>query len=398
MPPVKILVVEDEIIAASFIKRALREFGYEVAAHFTSAEASISFLEDNKVDIVLMDIVLEGQLDGIDAAAIIIRKFDIPVLYLTSYSDELKLDRAATTDSFGYILKPINERELHANIRMSIFKHELERKLHSYVNELEENKIRLEQQAQQLTELNHRLLESEHHLKSLNESKDKLFSIIAHDLRSPFNVLLGYSEYLSEEIGNLDVEIVRKIASEMHVSLKNVYTMLDNLLEWARLQTDRAEFLPEKLSCKKIITPLIELLEPSFRQKELVLENSLTDDDIVYADLNMLSSSIQNLLTNAIKFTPRQGKIRVTYEKQDETAVISVADTGVGIPEDKKAQLFKIGANPSTYGTENEPGTGLGLLLVNELVSKCGGSLEFTSEAGKGSEFMIRLPLGEEEA
>jgi signal transduction histidine kinase len=397
MQAIRIIVVEDEVIAATFIKRVLKDFGYEVIGHFSSAEAAITFLEEHPVELVLMDIVLEGQLDGIDAAAIITRKFDIPVLYLTSYSDEQKLERAIATEPFGYILKPINERELHANIKMTFFKHQLERRLHTYVKDLEDKQSRLELQAQQLIDLNHRLQESETHLKSLNDSKDKLFSIIAHDLRSPFNVLLGYSEYLAEDVKNLDISVVQKIATEMHISLKNVYTMLDNLLEWARIQTGRVEFQPELINCSKVITPILELLEPGVRQKELTVEVDLSESDEIFADMNMLSSAIQNLLTNAIKFTPRKGKVEIKYGRNEDTATITVADNGIGMSEDTKASLFKLGTNPSTYGTENEPGTGLGLLLVNECVTKCGGKLRLTSKEGNGSSLTIELPFPKKE-
>jgi signal transduction histidine kinase len=393
MQPIRILIVEDEVIAATFIKRVLRDFGYQVVGHFSSAEAAILFLEENKADLVLMDIVLEGQLDGIDAAAIIIRRFDIPILYLTSYSDEQKLDRAVATEPFGYILKPINERELHANIRMSVFKHELERKLHTYVTDLEEHQTKLVQQAEQLSLLNNQLQESEKHLKALNESKDKLFSIIAHDLRSPFNVLLGYSEYLAEDAPVIERDMLQKVATEMNLSLKSVFAMLDNLLEWARLQTGRTEYQPALVKTKSLLSAILDLLAPAVAQKELDLAVAVGESHEIFADENMLSSALQNLLTNAIKFTPRNGKIMINAGMSAEQATITIADSGVGIPPEKQAALFTIGTNLSSYGTENEPGSGLGLLLVNEFVKKSGGEITFKSKEGEGSSFTLAFPF-----
>ena len=382
----KVLVVEDEIIAATFIKRVLRDFGYETCGHFTSGEEALVFIENNPVDIVLMDIVLEGELDGIDTAKIITQKFNTPVLYLTSYSDEMKIDRAITTEPFGYILKPINERELHANIRMSVFKHDLEKKLRTYVIDLENHQHKLEQQAKLLAA-------SEKKLQQLNESKDKLFSIIAHDLRSPFNVLLGFSEYLAQDADRMEKEALKKLAGEMNASMKNVFSLLDNLLDWARIQTGRVELQPAFFNVTEQINITLKLLSPLILQKELHVDVSGITQTEIYADHSMFTSAMQNLLTNAIKFTHRGGKISIGSTADANFYHISVADNGIGISEEKKKQLLRLGSNSSTFGTENEPGSGLGLILVSEFAQKSGGALSFESEKGAGSKFIISLPI-----
>ncbi len=382
----RVLVVEDEIIAATFIKRVLKEFGYETSGHFTTGEEALAFIETNPVDIVLMDIVLEGELDGIDTAKIITQKFDIPVLYLTSYSDEQRIDRAIITEPFGYILKPINERELHANIRMSVFKHDLEKKLRTYVVDLEQHQHKLEEQAIQLQASEKKLIE-------LNESKDKLFSIIAHDLRSPFNVLLGFSEYIAQDADRMEKEALKKLAGEMNSSMKNIFSLLDNLLEWARIQTGRVDLQPKFFNLAEQIRLLLKLLSPLLTQKELHIDINEIPQVEIFADISMFSSAMQNLLTNAIKFTRRGGKISLGMRSDENFYHIWVSDNGMGISEEKKKELLKLGSNISTYGTENEPGSGLGLILVSEFAQKSGGALSFESEKGAGSKFTISLPV-----
>ncbi len=396
MTKTKVLIVEDEIIAVTFLKRILREFNYDIAGHCISGEQAVAFLEINTVDIVLMDIVLEGTMDGIDAANVILQRFNTPVLYLTSYSDEQRIDRAVFTEPFSYILKPINERELHANIRMTVYRHDLKNKLHTYIETIENNQVTLLNQTRQLTELNEQLQNSEKQLRELNENKNKLFSIIAHDLRNPFNALLGLSDFLADEVESLDTKQIKRISANLNSSLKNIFNLLDNLLYWARIQTGRVSVHPQPINVRTVLESVTGLLSPAFIAKDLGLSLDITSEAKLWVDTNMFVSALQNLLTNALKFTKRNGNITVRYHIDGANGKISVSDSGVGIPAAKLSSLFDIGEKTSSLGTESETGSGLGLVLIKEFVEKNNGTISLSSIEGEGSIFTLTLPLFKE--
>ena len=396
MTKIKVLIVEDELIAVTLLKKILQKFDYQIEGHFVSGEEAIEFLGTHAVDIVLLDIILEGEMDGLDASKIILERFNIPVLYLTSYSDEERIDRAVSIEPFGFILKPINERELNANIRMTVYKHGLDKKLREYVGTIETNQAMLLDQTRELTKLNEKLQDSQKQLRELNENKNKLFSIIAHDLRSPFTSLLGLSDYLADEAESLDTKKIGRISSSLNTSLKNIFNLLDNLLEWARLQTGRVSLHREPIDVKVILTSVMGLLSPAFISKDLHLSVDVASDAKLWMDTNMLVSSLQNLLTNALKFTKRGGTVTVRYQSDESNGQISVIDSGIGISIEEQPNLFEIGERTSSLGTESEAGSGLGLILVKELAEKNNGKLDFISELNVGSTFILTLPLFKE--
>jgi PAS domain S-box-containing protein len=233
-------------------------------------------------------------------------------------------------------------------------------------------------------------------LKELNASKDKLFSIIAHDLRSPFNPLLGISEILVKEFNSLSSEEITKFNKEIFNALKNEYNLLDNLLNWSRFETGQINFNPEKINLYNITESVINLLLENAKIKEITLVNGVDKDIIVSADSNMLHSVLQNLISNSIKFTTKEGLIK-TYAKKDNNdfVQITVSDNGVGMLNDQVKDLFGLTA-ASTQGTDNEKGTGLGLMICKEMVERHGGSITVKSEAGKGTDISFKLPKAEQ--
>ena len=251
-------------------------------------------------------------------------------------------------------------------------------------------------QTRELTKLNEKLQDSQKQLRELNENKNKLFSIIAHDLRSPFTSLLGLSDYLADEAESLDTKKIGRISSSLNTSLKNIFNLLDNLLEWARLQTGRVSLHREPIDVKVILTSVMGLLSPAFISKDLHLSVDVASDAKLWMDTNMLVSSLQNLLTNALKFTKRGGTVTVRYQSDESNGQISVIDSGIGISIEEQPNLFEIGERTSSLGTESEAGSGLGLILVKELAEKNNGKLDFISELNVGSTFILTLPLFKE--
>ncbi len=235
--------------------------------------------------------------------------------------------------------------------------------------------------------------ENEIKLRELNATKDKLFSIIAHDLRSPFNGILGFSELLIENIKDFELDESEKYLRIINSSAKNTLILLDNLLNWAKSQTGRIAFKPQKLTLASIISESIELSKAVAMEKGISLAHKEADNMEAYADKEMLEIVLRNLISNAIKFTKSGGHISVLSKKEQSQVEIAVSDNGVGMSEETINKLFSIEANHTTKGTADERGSGLGLILCKELVEKQGGRIWVKSELGKGSVFKFSLPL-----
>ena len=236
------------------------------------------------------------------------------------------------------------------------------------------------------------LKESEIQLRELNATKDKFFSIIAHDLKSPFNAIVGFSEILVEQIREKDYAGIEEYAGYIHTSSLRAMSLLSNLLEWSRTQIGRMNYTPEKIGLQAIINEAIELLTDSAKQKGITILSTIPENLIVFADKTMISTVLRNLVSNAIKFTNSGGHINFTAQQIDDELLVSVADNGVGIRKESLPSLFLIEESKSTSGTEKETGTGLGLILCKEFIEKHGGRIWVESEEGVGSTFKFTLP------
>ncbi len=229
-------------------------------------------------------------------------------------------------------------------------------------------------------------------LEKINTEKDKFFSIIAHDLRSPFQGLIGLTEIMASDYSNLSPAQIAKYNTSIHRLVINLYTLLENLLEWSQLQKGTILFTPREVNLSDIILQSIETIKQRAIQKQITIRSAIPLSQKVYADERMLNSVLRNLLSNAVKFTGKGGTIIGEARESDDGSVeIAVTDSGVGMSKEAIGRLFKIGEKVSTLGTDNEPSTGLGLLLCKEFVEKHGGTIWVESEEGKGSTFFFTL-------
>ncbi len=229
-------------------------------------------------------------------------------------------------------------------------------------------------------------------LDQMNATKDKFFSIVAHDLKNPFNSVITLSELLINNILEFDKKDITKMAETIYSTGKNTYKLLENLLVWSRSQTGKIKFNPEKLLVDNLFNMIIDMYQNNASVKNIKITSHIDNDMIIFADRNMISTIIRNLLNNAIKFTHKNGSVHLSAIRKNGFNMISVKDTGIGMEKQTVSKLFKIHEKVSTPGTENEQGTGIGLFLCKEFAQKHQGDIIVTSEPGKGSDFIFTFP------
>lgn len=648
--PYKILIAEDEAIIAADLEKSLKKLNYQVVGIENSGENVIEAAGEKTPDLILMDIMLNGKINGIEAAQKIKEDYDIPVIYLTAYANEKTVQNAKITEPFGYILKPFDEIDLNSHIQIALYKHQANKKLIEsekryrtlvetspiaigihcegkvvytnsagvklfgansaedligkpimdlvipYFRDVVEQRIKrvtiskeilepleeklrtldgreldvevtaiptkfdgkdavqviirdiseikkrvriqqtivrilqsvnhsltLDQQFDYLQKtlidfidiknicfalydktknlltfpsfsdefdekpkernfsngiiefviksariqllnydeinkliaektisfeekvpkvwlgipveleenltlvivckeyfnenflsekevelisaiilpltrvLERKLLEMEKNqalkeLEELNQTKDKFFSILSHDLRSPFDSILGFTEILKNEFEELSKEEIKIYLESLYQSSRHIYNLLTNLLHYSKFQLGKTEFNPKKINLYTALLDTIGILSGNALKKDISLLNLINQDVFVSADFDMLNSIFMNLISNAIKFTKRGGEVRVFCEPFENFVKISFQDNGIGIEKDEIERLFKLDYKKSTYGTENESGTGIGLLIVKQYVEKHGGTITVNSKVGKGTTMTFTIP------
>lgn len=248
-------------------------------------------------------------------------------------------------------------------------------------------------------EMEARIKEYSRKMEKLNRDKDKFFSIIAHDLRSPFNAFLGLSEMMKEGIENFSQDELATMVTTMNKSASNLAALLDNLFEWSHQQQGKTDFNPVNFALAPQIAQLMSLADELVNKKQLHFHIELQDGLVIHADLHMFNTIVRNLVFNAIKFTPRDGYVTISAKHFNrEMGVISIADSGIGMPRELAENLFNIGYKTSRKGTDDEPSTGLGLILCKEYVEKNDGTIWVETEEGKGSVFYFTVPIMNGEA
>ncbi|MCB9015910.1 MAG: hypothetical protein H6541_08965 [Lentimicrobiaceae bacterium] len=237
------------------------------------------------------------------------------------------------------------------------------------------------------------IMEKNARLKELNAAKDRFFSIIGHDLRNPFNTIIGLTDILLITLNNIDPLKLQKNLENIRTSSQQAHELLENLLLWARSQTETMVFMPEAVDLQPLVDESVDLVTIQANRKNIAIKSSYSKCRPVQADVNMVKTILRNLLTNALKFTNRNGEIHISVAERKGFCVLSVRDNGIGMSAEKAKNLFNIDVSSKTKGTDQEPGTGLGLILCKELVEKHGGMIQVDSEAGKGSEFRVLFPV-----
>ena len=367
-----ILVVDDIGTNLKLLDDILRPEGYNIRLA-PGGVLALRAAEKEKPDLILLDIMMPG-IDGFEVCRQLKENpnlKDIPVIFISALGDTDDIVRALAIGGVDYITKPYQAEEIKARV-------------HTH--------LKLRNQSLELQKLNNELQQQSKELSELNATKDKFFSIIAHDLRGPFTGFLGLTQIMAQESESLSREEIQEYSALMKDSAANLFRLLENLLEWARSQRGLTKFMPESLLLMPIITEIMRNVISSATKKGIEISSQIPVGLSVFADEYMLASTIRNLTTNAVKFTRKGGKVSISAKPLPGNRVeISVTDNGIGMKHEMVNALFQLDVQTNRKGTENEPSSGLGLLLCKEFVEKHGSKLCVESEEGKGSIFTFTI-------
>ncbi len=386
-----ILCVDDENIITEALKDQLqRKFGseYDIETSDSGADALEFYAElkeDNiDVPVIIADYIMPGMKgDELLQEVFKLSEETLNILLTGQANLEGVTNAINNANLYRYISKPWDQEDLEMTVKEAIKSFYSKREIKEKNIELAELNIGLEKKVEERTT----------QLRELNATKDKFFSIIAHDLKNPFNALMGFSTLLLDDYDAFDDDERKDLIQTMSDASENAYKLLENLLEWSRSQTGSIKWHPDIIRLDEIADLTINLLKNQAMNKDINIQGVVPANTTAYADGNMITTVIRNLMSNALKYTPKGGEVKLYANQQKEYVEITIEDNGVGIRKEDLDKLFRIDVNFSTNGTNNEMGTGLGLILCREFVDKNNGKIWVESEEGKGSKFKFTLPL-----
>lgn len=365
MKNAKIMIVEDEAIIAKDIQNRLKKLGYAVVGVVSSGEEAIHKAAETFPDLILMDIHLKGNIDGVEAARQIRNHLNVPIIYLTAYADDSTLERAKVTEASSYLLKPFKERELYTNIEIALAKHQIETK---------------------------KTLDKE---KKLDDLKASFITTASHEFRTPLAIISSSAGILEGYSHKLTEEKKRKHLNRIQTSVEHITSLLDDALLINQLDKGELNFQPEPLDLADFSRDFIESYQDNIVSSHKVdfeifgvsAEQSIN----ACMDKNLLRPILAHLLSNAIKFSPNGATIHFNLILHQEVATFKIRDEGIGIPLEDQEKLFETFYRAKNVG--NIPGTGLGLSVVKKCVDLHKGKITVESELGASTTFTVSIPL-----
>jgi len=324
-----------------------------------SGERGVELARREKPDLILLDILLPGMsgFETCEKLKEMSETAEIPIIFISALTDVDDKVRGFKAGGVDYITKPFQHEEVLARINTH---------------------LTIKRQREELNRL--------------NATKDRFFSIIAHDLRGPFTGLLGALELLRDSGSDIDEDETHELIVNLYETSERTFHLLENLLEWARSQQRSVKAVARPLAMGELVRETMNLFHSGADQKEIKTSVAVPDDLTAYADRDMINTVVRNLVNNAVKFTPRGGSVSVTGTRRGELVEVTVADTGVGMDSSETKDLFSLAGHRSRSGTEGERGSGLGLLLAHDYVIRNQGTLTVESNPGEGSRFTFLIP------
>lgn len=367
-----VLVVDDVLENLQVVSGILSANNIDVSAA-TNGEQAIRAVNFDPPDLILLDISMP-DMDGYEVCKKIKendKTKELPVIFLTARNELNDIVKGFKSGAVDYITKPFKVEELISRVNTHL--------------ELKRSRDIIQKQNQKIKKQNSELT-------ILNSTKDKFFSIIAHDLKNPFQVLNNLAQLLLTNYKTYSQEKTIYFLNTIYKTTQRGTQLLQNLLEWARSQTNRIQCKPTTIKIFDLVVDNINLLQAVAKEKEIKIKNNVADFVYAYADRNMIHTVVRNLISNALKFTPKGGIVKIDAKFDGEKTTVIVSDNGVGMSEEEVKKLFRVDVHHSTTGTNMEKGTGLGLILCYEFIKMNRGEIKVESEKGKGSSFIFTLP------
>lgn len=390
---VRVMIVEDERIVAFNLQQRLLKLGYEVPSVVASGAQALTGVTQNNPDIVLMDINIEGDMDGIQTAERIGENSSVPVIYLTAHSEETTLARARSSKPYGYLIKPFSERELHATIQMALQRWETEKALREAKREIEVINSDLEAR---INERTHQLLESKREADRANNAKSLFLANMSHEIRTPLNAVLGLCYLLQKtDLSDLQRDYVQKADSAAQFLL----CILNDILDFSKVEAGKLELEEIDFALDELLKNVGTIVSIQAQQRGLAfdIDENNAAGLTLRGDPLRLQQVLMNLSSNAIKFTA-EGVVTVSVRVLEQSSLgvrllFSVRDTGPGLSREQVAYLFEAFQQADASTTRRFGGTGLGLVICKRLIQLMGGDIGVDSMVGQGSNFYFELTL-----
>jgi two-component system sensor histidine kinase/response regulator len=377
----EVLIVDDRQENLYILDRMLKALDVEVVQALSGAEA-LNLALERDFCVAIVDIQMP-EMDGYQLVALLRSNADtatLPVIFVSAiYSDEYHHRKGYEAGAVDFMSKPFMPEILLSKVKVFV--------------DLYRQRRDLEEEVQRRRQAEEALQEANLALSKLNADKDKFLSIISHDLRGPFNIVLGNAQLLSKKLNSMSGSEIRDTTNSIYSGARAAYNLLENLLTWSQMQREGGiEFRPEPVELRGLAHETLEVLEQTAAQKGIGVRNLIAPGLWVQADQHMLETVIRNLTSNALKFTPRGGQVILAARPNGAVVTVSVKDTGIGISPVDIAKLFRLDAQHSTLGTDKERGSGLGLIICKEMVEQNGGQITVESELGGGTTVEFTVP------
>jgi signal transduction histidine kinase len=391
----KILVVDDKPQNLYALEKLLAKLEVEVI-QATSGFAALSLTLEHDFCLAIVDVQMP-EMDGYELVELLRGNpstASLPVIFVSAiFSDEYHHRKGYDTGAVDFLSKPFVPEILLSKAGVFLDLYHQRIKLEKLVNQLNAKNEALENEIKQRQQ-------AETALQKANSDKDKLFAIISHDLRGPFQPLLGNAQLIMNQMERFTQTDIQAMANDIYRSARAILNLLDNLLTWSRLQQERMEYIPEPIELRSLADSTVNLLKEVARGKKIRLDHTIEAGLFVQADNYMVDTIIRNLTSNALKFTPIGGQVTLSAHRNGLSSgkgepgwvEVRVTDTGIGMRQEDIDKLFKIDVHHTTLGTSQETGTGLGLILCQEMVLKNGGQIWVESEENQGTTVTFTLP------
>lgn len=386
----KILIVEDDSVSALLLRRALEKNAHHIIGIADTGEQALEILGENMADIVMMDINLAGELDGIKTTEIINEKYDIPVIYLSASSDAETLNKVVGTNPSAYVIKPFNIRELNMVIELAIFKDRKEKELQKLNNELEE---KVKQRTAELYEANKELTKALEKEREINELKSRIVLNVSHGFKTPLTSILSSAQLLQiyAEKDHPFKQKITKHAFKIENSVRALNNLLTSVLFFGKSDENKLEFKPKKIFTAAFVKELLDTVKAGI-ENDVVIKSEIGElPKTITSDPELLYQVLENLLSNAVKYSKdgKQVDFKITFK--DNLLLATISDRGIGIPKSEQGKLFERFFRGKNVGIVE--GSGLGLSIVKKCLEVLEGEITFESEVDKGTTFCVTVPV-----